>query len=221
MLFAHICLFNKSIQLFTSRIFLIDFYNLINPKKPNIEVVFGMFFNSVHFQTAHANNLDGEEENFQLQLNRAIISRDESTLSLNKMAEEKDRNLIDQLETVTRLDAVEMEFLAEISQSQNKMALALNKMAEEKDRNPIDQLETVTRLAAVEMEFMAKISPSQNKMALTLNKMAEEKDRNLIDQLEMVTRLAAVEMEFLAEIEKISREKVLQIQWDKEKDYLG
>ena len=138
----------------------------------------GMSFNSVHFQTAHANNLAVVEENFQLQLTRAINSRDESTLSLNKMAGEKDRNLIDQLETVTRLDAVEMEFLAEISQSQNKMALALNKMV-------------------------------------------EEKNRNLIDQLETVTRLAAVEMEFLAEIEKISREKVLQIQWDKEKDYLG
>ena len=101
----------------------------------------GMSFNSVHFQTAHANNLAGVEENFQLQLTRTANSLDESM--------------------------------------------------------------------------------SKNKMALTLNKMAGEKDRNLIDQLETVTRLAAVEMEFLAEIEKISQEKVLQIQWDKEKDYLG
>ena len=139
MFFLHI--FNKSIQFFFLDFSFSIFYYLINTKIPKIEVVLGMSFNIVHFQTAHANNLAGVEENFQLKLTRTANSRDES--------------------------------------------------------------------------------PSKNKMALTLNKMAGEKDRNLIDQLETVTRLAAVEMEFLAEIEKISQEKVLQIQWDKEKDYLG
>ena len=37
----------------------------------------------------------------------------------------------------------------------------------------------------------------------------------------VVDKLAEIETEFLAELEKISEEHVLQIQFDKEKNYLG